>query len=840
MATTGAPTVYPYSYKYTPTMESPYNSTTAAYHSQRSVTPATNNTRAMNGRYSSAPRDRVGNLPHHTTPSHNPTRAMTPDRYMGAAYNSNAAAEEVPLRRAPAANGLIRLSLKKPMGIVFEPMYDPQQPSHQRGVRICDLPRTGAAALSHQLEIGDELLSINDRTVSRLNFDEIMDFIIEADPECVHLLFRRPRKTATVSPRALSAPRKIENPPAENTASKIKWEEPERTISEKKKRPKKGTKKLRKTKKKASREDETTGTLTEGDESYVQPKSSRRSGNRGSKASNPYESESFLDTLIDTICSNSNNICRDTFRRVGSFSDYEDSLENETLTSERDESSYVTYEDDSTVDPQTRKKGSASKPNMKKDEKHDNAHVPVSKVTDHPEQLVLPDTAISKTMSISTPKQPSPPAIPTTALGPINTTAKTPAAPVQEVEYDDEFDHGAEVSVMESLGGPSLLLEKQRIAMKTQAAITNHTVPEDIISQFGQGYPAHPGMSTAETIQADPLQFYSYVVESLLEQYEPEKVRLLDKLLAKYTGREDHLVQKLSVRYQTQNGTSNDQAFNDAVQKTKSSLAADVAITAAKYRMEEQGSWPEKEEKVDDMPVLSSRFSEKEDEDEDDDHRAMEDEDDESGSEYSNDVDGTSPAVIAQVSELLNYVYGKTSVPGQIDRVSTIMRAYEGREAVLLELLETKALIKAKKEKEKSGPLPSFLRHSQTTNNVANVYGHTLPPVTPMATNEALEANGSAALLQDDISSMSGISSPADEHGIGPTAPRTNDHQLDFSSTNRQTETTAMPAAVIPKKKKGLFGGLFKKKSTITTPNRAVRHKNHRTVKGVTSLEGSI
>jgi hypothetical protein len=100
------------------------------------------------------------------------------------------------------------------------------------------------------------------------------------------------------------------------------------------------------------------------------------------------------------------------------------------------------------------------------------------------------------------------------------------------------------------------------------------------------------------------------------------------------------------------------------------------------------------------------------------------------------------------------------------------MRAYEGREAVLLELLETKALIKAKKEKEKSGPLPSFLRHSQTTNNVANVYGHTLPPVTPMATNEALEANGPAALLQDDISSMSGISSPADEHGIGPTAPR--------------------------------------------------------------------
>jgi hypothetical protein len=69
------------------------------------------------------------------------------------------------------------------------------------------------------------------------------------------------------------------------------------------------------------------------------------------------------------------------------------------------------------------------------------------------------------------------------------------------------------------------------------------------------------------------------------------------------------------------------------------------------------------------------------------------------------------------ISELLNYVYGKTSVQGQMDRFSTIMRAYEGREAVLLELLETKALIKANKEKENTSTadnnLPSFLRNSQ-------------------------------------------------------------------------------------------------------------------------------
>jgi hypothetical protein len=93
-----------------------------------------------------------------------------------------------------ASSGLIRLTLRKPMGIVFEPMTDPHNPSQQRGVRICDLPRTGAAAMSQKLELGDELLSINDKTMSRLTFDEIMDFIIEADKERVDLLFRRPNR----------------------------------------------------------------------------------------------------------------------------------------------------------------------------------------------------------------------------------------------------------------------------------------------------------------------------------------------------------------------------------------------------------------------------------------------------------------------------------------------------------------------------------------------------------------------------------------------------------------------------------------------------------------------
>merc|ERR1712032_1466396 len=73
-------------------------------------------------------------------------------------------------------------------------MMDPHNLSQQRGVRICDLPRTGAAALSRKLQISDELLSINDKTMSRLTFDEIMDSIVKADPENVNLLFRRPKK----------------------------------------------------------------------------------------------------------------------------------------------------------------------------------------------------------------------------------------------------------------------------------------------------------------------------------------------------------------------------------------------------------------------------------------------------------------------------------------------------------------------------------------------------------------------------------------------------------------------------------------------------------------------
>jgi hypothetical protein len=270
-------------------------------------------------------------------------------------------------------------------------------------------------------------------------------------------------------------------------------------------------------------------------------------------------------------------------------------------------------------------------------------------------------------------------------------------------------------------------------------------------------------MTREAAIQSDPLKFYTYVVKGMLEEHEPEKVRLLDKLLAKYKGREDHLVQKLAVRYERApddddegNAVSvdhDDQAFSEAVQKNMASTSAAAAVHTAKERLHIAGSPPRP-----DHMFQTHVWPEKETKEQDLDDVIPEEDGTESGSEYSRDsVDGTSPAVIAQVSELLNYVYGKTSVPGQIDRVSTIMRAYEGREAVLLELLETKALIKANKEKENADSLPSFLRNSQNLmqaqKNAESMEANELPPVTPMATHA----------VNDDISSMSGVSSPAQE-----------------------------------------------------------------------------
>jgi hypothetical protein len=732
----------------------------------RSVTPAMNNIRR--------------------NPSPAPSRggeaaASTEESHYHKTPNDDHFAEEK--REGPSPTGLIRLTLRKPMGIVFEPMYDPSAPSVQRGVRVCDLPRTGAAALSHKLEVGDELLSINDKTVSRLTFDEIMDFIIEADPETVNLLFRRPRK------EVLNA--RLGNKPPSGGPG-VKWVDDGDRKVEKEKKP---SKKEKKPSRRSRNKDDDETLQTEDDVSYHK---SRRGGRR---SRNPYESESFLDILIDTICANPDSVCRDR-RRMGDDETYY-SEDDETFAS-RDDSTYVTYESEP-----SRKKRSSRKPKSKK-ERSDNSEQddtredkrsksnrgemparraapkeelePSSKKEKKYEDDGTLETVDSQERANALKMEPQPETVPPLGLVPNPEPTRgnfppvvidedeltNPAAPINALEFDEDADIGADVSVMDSLGGPSLLIEKQRQAQIMASTKQDSTpgVSREIADNFAMDYPLDFGFTREQTIQNDPLRFYSFVVRGLLQEHEPEKVRLLDKLLAKYKGREDHLVQKLSVRYiteaigedevlQTENfGFDQTDNFEDAVVRGKESAHSRENIETARERLNSfspSNEWPEKETKEPE-PIDEQEAPMDERDVENASQNASQNQ-----SQYSDDeVDGTSPAVIAQVSELLNYVYGKTSVPGQIDRVSTIMRAYEGREAVLLELLETKALIKANREKENAGNLPSFLRNSANAqkNLEQEMAGGDMPAVTPLAMQNQ-------PAIHDDISSMSGVSTPA-------------------------------------------------------------------------------
>jgi hypothetical protein len=719
-------------------------------------------------------------------------RSGPPSRYLGAfnSPDSTSQPQQRPEPSTPTSTGLIRLTLRKPMGIVFEPMYDPNNPSIQRGVRICDLPRTGAAALSRKLEVGDELLSINDKTMSRLTFDEIMDFIIEADPEEVNLLFRRPRK------EIVNARNGVKTPNANVAGAGVKWVDDDQRVPGKKKDKKKPSeKKDKKSARKPKNTDEDETTLQSDFEDE------RRSKKKGRTRKDPYESESFLDILIDTICANPDNVCRE--RRRGEDYDYYSDEDDGTFAS-RDDSTYVTYEsedgnnrkkakararakggqnrddDDSSTDGETeddtiedqklKKLQKETRSSPPKESKQRSATPEKKKpqqsgkyeddgtleTVESSDRLKQPDPLLEQAPPLGLAHHPNPEPVgrPT---GASDTEDDSIPAPIKELEYD--VDVGADVSVMESLGGPSLLIEKQRQAVPVAKASTlAPAVSQETVEIYGKDYPCDFGFTLEQTILNDPLRFYSHVVKSLLRDHEPEKVRLLDKLLAKYKGREDHLVQKLSVRYTKEeedrvddpipeNHGEDGQAFEDAVNKGKSSVNVTAAIKTAKERMQSTedpfvaSEWPDKETKE----------PEEEDQQSHSNHEGSV-----SGSDFSGDsIDGTSPAVIAQVSELLNYVYGKTSVPGQIDRVSTIMRAYEGREAVLLELLETKALIKANREKENAGTLPSFLRNSASAQRnlegIASNGDH--PPVTPMALP--------GTVINDDLSSMSGVSSPA-------------------------------------------------------------------------------
>jgi hypothetical protein len=611
--------------------------------------------------------------------------------------------------------------------------------------------------------------------MSRLTFDEIMDFIIEADPEQVNLLFRRPRKEVLAARNAMKSP-------AINAAS-VKW------VDEDGKQGKKEKQSSRKSKDQSSKSKKSSNHRSDDETLETYEETDRR--RRKSRKKDPYENESFLDLLIDTICANPDTVCRSDRRREEEDY-YSDEEEDDRTFTSYDDSTYLTYESEKNDKP----KGKSSSKNRVDDEdeyteteddtltEDDRRRRKIdtkSKTKDDPlktskyeddETLETAETndrpKASATAKVPLGLAPAAEhtvrdvALPTQELKeaalPSNTGAPEPdeanKAPISELEYDDQIDHGADVSVMESLGGPSLLIEKQRQA-QALAKANEDSVPADIINEFGPDYPAEYGLTREQTIRKDPIKFYTFVVKGLLEEHEPEKVRLLDKLLAKYKGREDHLVQKLSVRYNRGDNAEQDNKafgeFTDAVNKNKDSVNAERAVQKAQERAAATfGTWPDKETKEQEP---------EEDEEESDDE-----------SEYSGDsIDGTSPAVIAQVSELLNYVYGKTSVPGQIDRVSTIMRAYEGREAVLLELLETKALIKANSEKENAANLPTFLRNSPALQNAVenDARGIDGEVVSPLSSPHVQNQQGN--IINDDISSMSGVSSPIPNSGTQKT-----------------------------------------------------------------------
>mmetsp|Transcript_30600 Transcript_30600/g.67846 ORF Transcript_30600/g.67846 Transcript_30600/m.67846 type:complete len:1181 (-) Transcript_30600:128-3670(-) len=882
-------------------------------------------------------------------------------------------------QQQPTATGLIRLTLRKPMGIVFEPMTDPHNTLQQRGVRICDLPRTGAAALSGKLQIGDELLSINEKTMSRLTFDEIMDFIIEAEPDRVALLFRRPRKDGLggvgggvgvgVGVGAAAAAGGGAMASTANAASdtKVKWiddqsnagkgggksgsgkgkgkhhshhdahpgggrgdepppQQPPPTTSSSKRSDKDGrtatgtaTTSSRRSRAASSghQDDDNTSYVSGGTfetretletfetretrENRKKSKrhKSRRGGGGGSGGSRYKDAEgemygeSFLDMLIDSLCAPlvAGDKKGGKGRRGGDdyYSDDEDdyTYEDEDRTfdsramSEYDDDTFVTYGSGSVVTEVTRDSntlgslsrrrpkarilsnkdgsggggGGQQQQNSKKkgrvgDNEEDDAVGGEGGVgggggrhgkksgAEHDRRggggnnvssaagaagatprnkdaagLLGPYEDDATLETVDTAERAANVAAAAAAaaavgggvgplgLAPIDEYAKsqqTPGAdhrmfpssttddklglgggagavgmgmgmgmgiasefpdpnlPISELEYDD---HGADVSVMESLGGPSLLIENQQqrssgagaggaphggtaeggaASPKTQ---TVKIVSPELVKAYGNDYEGGEAM-----IAADPDKFYRRVVLKLLEANEPEKVRLLDKLLAKYEGREEHLIAKLSVRYEKAAGGGTDAggASSDVNAQSKSAAGAEQggggfetfgstfpsvpsgtpADPDGANEASGRPGWDEPNKKSEDRNLAAEGKGHHHDQhdgvsDVSDSKRSdMTGSDDgsySSASAYSGtSIDGTSPAVIAQVSELLNYVYGKTSVPGQIDRVSTIMRAYEGREAVLLELLETKALIKANSESGDGAlsDLPASLKNS--------------------------------------------------------------------------------------------------------------------------------
>lgn len=842
--------------------------------------------------------------------------------------------------------GLIRLTLRKPMGIVFEPMADPHNPSQQRGVRICDLPRTGAAALSQKLEVGDELLSINDKTMSRLTFDEIMEYIIEANPDRVDLLFRRPTKDKSdktgdpLSPGALAG--------VGSNSNSVKWIDESSTIRQERRND--AREYDRRDAGRRRMDDQSVGddtytlesqsqyTLDTYEEKYhrwerlrqLQAEEDRKGKRRNHKTSSykkgkrkqdPISSTNFLDMLIDTLCSSvigrdASEMCTSGRRSMkdrrmrNNAKSKKDELYDEDDDFTLDDGTYATYEeggrnkadDNSTVDDGTlyteddgtltkideESYVSSTKPtrsleqklSQSSDKKKNTGTISKSKSASRDDAEQGEEERVIQKVSSKTSSKGSPPARhdhvapdpptknPTQQQAFDNaeeSAIASAALPVKELEYDDRVDYAADVSVMESLGGPSILIERARHEYAVSSGAGHAAAHSDnievqdpelayLVEIHGEGFVPYPGLTKVETALRDPNKFYEHAVCALLQENEPEKVRLLSKLMAKYSGRERHLINKLSVRYSKGDGQSDNGERSDRpatrtgsgehlVKPTMSGMekiheegegedgpsplndparANLAAIESAKKRIEAESSTKNTKQNDDGFdgwpPAMSDPWgggakdsdknngpSEAGHEDASSRDRHSDEGSYSEGSSYSGDsLDGTSPAIIAQVSELLNYVYGKTSVAGQIDRVSTIMRAYEGREAVLLELLETKALIKANADSSgDAADLPTSLRNSPGLSKAGDGGPNNAPsPASDRRANTSPETPISVLSDPTMAKSPNSVEYPAARKS--PTAAGSNQKSKKGTSPSNTTHESS-----VTKKKKGLFSGFF-------------------------------
>lgn len=631
------------------------------------------------------------------------------------------------------ASGLIRLTLRKPMGIVFEPMTDPHNPSQQRGVRICDLPRTGAAAMSQKLEVGDELLSINDKTMSRLTFDEIMDFIIEADKERVDLLFRRPSRNKDggkgggangapggqaggghqqpMSPMALGG--------IGSNSNSVKWIDEKSDMGGKLTEDVRGGEADRDhrgggggrgsggggNRNKVRDDPSVDDTYNDGytvesqsqytmetyederrrgggrggggrydDDDSKQGKHSRRNGRdtgrssrKDARSNDPVESGGFLDLLIDTLCTSvmgrdARDMCGDRSGKSkgsqakGKYDDEDEftvddgtyvtqeeydnrrggkggrRMDEEESLATMEEETFVTNEDDGTRTLESREVVNSKKPHHSQNSAGDKGGKDLKKssssgkskskdlggdsmphrdgndvVMDSDAEMIVgsrDDNPFNRSSDPPPHHQdvrmmntaPDPPTkahsrdnnIHVSASAPMNNHQMQPhdmivdpemnemesamasgiALPLKELQYDDRVDYAADVSVMESLGGPSLLVERSRHENAVHSGADRASFenldrqdPElaDLVAKHGEGFVPDPGMTREETAFRDPYKFYEFAVCALLKDNEPEKVRLLSKLMAKYRGRERHLINKLSARYNKE-GSKNDGA----------------------------------------------------------------------------------------------------------------------------------------------------------------------------------------------------------------------------------------------------------------------------------------